>query len=98
MHVLALLPLLLRLHASPIDTSVAILDRGLFDALAWFELLATQGKITPQERDQVQSFLQIKIIGALKIDAVLLFKTDASTSHGARSADKLIDKHGSAMN
>ena len=92
----ALMHVLEGLHGSD-RYDLAILDRGLFDALAWFELLATQGKITPQERDHVQSFLQIDHWRS-KIDAVLLFKTDASTSMEREARDKLIDKDGSAMN
>ena len=92
----ALMHVLEGLHGSDRYDS-AILDRGLFDALAWFELLATQGKITPQERDQVQSFLQIDHWRS-PIDAVLLFKTDASTAMEREARDKLIDEPGSAMN
>ena len=69
---------------APSAYDLAILDRGLFDALAWFELLATQDKITTQERDQVQSFLQIEHWRS-KSTQCLLFKTDQHR-HGARSA------------
>ncbi len=92
----ALMHVLEGLHGSD-RYDLAILDRGLFDALAWFELLATQGEIAPEERDQVQSFLQIKYWRS-QIDAVLLFKTDASTSMEREARDKLIDEPGSAMN
>ena len=92
----ALMHVLEGLHGSD-RYDLAILDRGLFDALAWFELLAMQDKITTQERDQVQSFLQIDHWRS-PIDAVLLFKTDASTAMDREARDKLIDEPGSAMN
>ena len=37
--------------------NVAILDRGLFDALVWFELLESEGSISSSERDQIHNFL-----------------------------------------
>ena len=92
----ALMHVLEGLHGSD-RYDLAILDRGLFDALAWFELLATEGDITSQERDQVQSFLQIKHWRS-QIDAVLLFKTDAITAMEREARDKLIDEPGSTMN
>ena len=49
----ALMHVLEGLHGSD-RYALAILDRGLFDALAWFELLAQQGKISSDERDRVQ--------------------------------------------
>ena len=76
---------------------LAILDRGLFDALAWFEFLATREKITNQVRDQVQDFLLIEHWRSV-IDAVFLFKTDATTAMERENSDKLIDERGSMMN
>ena len=55
----ALMHILEGLHGSD-SYDLAILDRGLFDALAWFEKLAAGGDISPEVRDQVQNFLQIK--------------------------------------
>ena len=43
---------------------IALLDRGLFDALAWFELLRTDGMITGEEADTIQSFLSLELDGA----------------------------------
>ena len=92
----ALMHVLEGLHGSD-QYALAILDRGLFDALAWFELLTTRNTITEQERDQVQSFLQIEH-WRKKIDAVLLFTTDPQTSMIRENSDKLIDEPGQAMN
>ena len=76
---------------------LAILDRGLFDALAWFELLTTQGKVTPEERDQIHNFLRIAEWYS-KTDAVFLFHADPETSLKREIRDKLVDDPGSTMN
>ena len=92
----ALMHVLEGLHG-PDQYDLAILDRGLFDALAWFEFLAAQEKTTNEVRDQVQSFLQIDHWRSA-IDAVLLFTTDANTAMARENSDKLISEHGQAMN
>lgn len=76
---------------------LAILDRGLFDALAWFEMLAAEGEISQEDRDHVQSFLQIEQ-WRTSIDEVFLFRTDPKTSLEREHSDKLIEEHGQAMN
>ncbi len=92
----ALMHVLEGLHGSD-RYDLAILDRGLFDALAWFELLASRGEISGGVRDQVQSFLQIEYWRST-IDAVLLFRTDAETAMTRENSDKLISEPGQAMN
>ena len=92
----ALMHILEGLHGSD-SYDLAILDRGLFDALAWFEKLAAGGDITTDVRDQVQDFLQIEAWRS-KIDAVLLFTTDAETAMEREKKDKLISVHGKTMN
>jgi thymidylate kinase len=76
---------------------VAILDRGLFDALVWFELLKTQGSIAQDDRDRVQNFLLMDKWRSV-IDGVFLFKADPETSMEREQRDKLIDEPGTAMN
>ena len=76
---------------------LAILDRGLFDALAWFELLCTRKQVDSQERDHVHNFIRIKK-WLSAIDAVLLFTANPETSMDRENRDKLIDEPGSAMN
>ena len=76
---------------------LAILDRGLFDALAWFELLCTRKQVDSQERDHVHNFIRIKK-WLSAIDAVLLFTASPETSMDRENRDKLIDEPGSAMN
>ena len=76
---------------------LAILDRGLFDALAWFELLQKQEKITHEERDIVHAFLRINKWRSV-IDAVFMFRTDPETSLERENQNKLITEPGSTMN
>ena len=76
---------------------LAILDRGLFDALAWFQLLEMRGDIVPADKQKVQDFV---LIGHWRevIDSVFLFTADPDTSMNRENADKLIEEHGRAMN
>ena len=76
---------------------LAILDRGLFDALAWFQLLTARGDIDEGTRDRIHNFLLIDEWRS-KIDAVLLFTSDADTSLDRESRDKIISDEGRAMN
>ena len=92
----ALMHVLEGLHGSD-KYHLAILDRGLFDALAWFELLSVEDQITAQDRDTVHNFLRIPTWRSV-IDMVLLFKTDAETSLEREHRDKLIEEPGRAMN
>ena len=92
----ALMHLLEGLHGSD-KYHLAILDRGLFDALAWFELLYVEDQVSLEDRDSVQNFLRISTWRSV-IDMVLLFRTDATTSLDREHRDKLIVEHGRAMN
>lgn len=76
---------------------LAILDRGLFDALAWFELLEMQGAITEDKRNHIHNFLLIEN-WRNAINMVLLFKTDPDTSLRRETRDKLTEEEGRAMN
>ncbi len=77
--------------------NLVIMDRGLFDALAWFELLKDKGDVTNEECSIVQSFLMVDHWREL-IDMVFLFKTDPPTSLKRENNNKLIDEPGRAMN
>ncbi len=92
----ALMHVLEGLHG-PDQYDLAILDRGLFDALVWFEFLADTKQTSEDVRNRVQAFLRIDDWRD-KIDAVLLFKTDAATSLDRENRDKLTSQAGSAMN
>lgn len=76
---------------------LAILDRGLFDALAWFQLLESRGQISGEVRETIQSFISLENWRSV-IDAVFLFTADSTTSMERENADKLIDEPGRAMN
>ncbi len=82
---------------SPERYHIAILDRGLFDALAWFELLEQRRDVTADDCKRVQEFLMIEKWRSV-IDCVFLFQTDPATSLKRENADKLIDEPGRAMN
>ena len=76
---------------------LAILDRGLFDALAWFQLLESSGQISGEVRETIQNFILVENWRSV-IDAVFLFTADPATSMERENADKLIDEPGRAMN
>ena len=76
---------------------LAILDRGLFDALAWFQLLESNNEISNEVRATIQNFIAIEKWRSV-IDAVFLFTADSTTSMERENADKLIDEPGRAMN
>ena len=76
---------------------LAILDRGLFDALVWFQLLESNGQISGAERETIQSFIALEKWRSV-IDSVFLFTADSATSMERENADKLIDEPGRTMN
>ena len=76
---------------------LAILDRGLFDALAWFQMLETRGDFAPEDKQKVQDFIRIGHWREV-IDSVFLFTADPETSMERENRDKLIDEPGSTMN
>lgn len=76
---------------------LAILDRGLFDALAWFQLLESDGQISCDVRETIHNFVLVENWRSV-IDAVFLFTADSTTSMERENADKLIDEPGRAMN
>ena len=76
---------------------LAILDRGLFDALAWFQLLESDGQIPMDVREIIHNFILVENWRSA-IDVVFLFTVDPTTSMERENADKLIDEPGRAMN
>ena len=76
---------------------IAFLDRGLFDALAWFELLQTDGEISANELNVIQHFLSLERWRS-SIGIVFLFTTDPDTAMKREHAHTLIDDSGRAMN
>ena len=76
---------------------LAILDRGLFDALAWFQLLQNDAEISREIRKTIHDFILVEKWKSV-IDAVFLFTADSTTSLERENEDKLIDEPGRAMN
>ena len=76
---------------------LVIMDRGLFDALAWFELLRVRGEVAETECSIIHDFLLVDHWRQL-IDIVFLFKTDPPTSLKRENSDKLVVQPGRAMN
>jgi len=76
---------------------LAILDRGLFDALAWFQLLENDAEISREVRDTIHNFILVEKWKSV-IDAVFLFTADSATSLERENEDKLIDEPGRTMN
>lgn len=76
---------------------IVILDRGLFDALAWFELLKTKGTVDSKDCSAIHQFL---LVGHWRdlVDVVFLFQTDPDTSLNRENQNKLIEEHGQTMN
>ena len=58
---------------------LVIMDRGLFDALAWFELLKQKEDITSEDCSAIQNFLLVGHWRGL-VDMIFLFQTDPTTS------------------
>ena len=81
----------------PHKYQLVILDRGLYDALAWFQLLLDRGEITEETCGQVHDFLRIEKWRSV-IDAVFLFRVDSATSLERENRHTLIDEPGRAMN
>lgn len=75
---------------------LAILDRGLFDALAWFQLLRNRGEISPSDCALMHRFLLMDKWRSA-IDYVFLFKADPTTSLERENQHKLIDEPGTVM-
>lgn len=81
----------------PGKPQISILDRGLFDALAWFEMLERDGAIDGEFKETVQNFLTIeKWRGS--IDRVFLFTTTPEISMERENNQMLVHDEGSAMN
>lgn len=92
----ALMQVVEGLH-DPAQHQISILDRGLFDALAWFELMKSKGDIDEEFADRAQKFVTISRWRGV-IDRVVLFRVDPEVSLSRENAQTLIDDEGQAMN
>lgn len=76
---------------------IVILDRGLFDALAWFQLLKNEGDVSDDDCSTIQDFLLVDHWRQF-VDMIFLFETDPGTSLEREESEKLINEPGRAMN
>lgn len=76
---------------------IAILDRGLFDSLVWFDLLRRQEKVGTDDCEVVQKFMLLPKWRNV-IDLVSLFRVDPIDAMARENQHKLVEKHGRAMN
>ncbi len=77
---------------------IALLDRGLFDALVWFEFLQAEGTIGQHECQVIQDFLVLPKWRDL-VDLVLLFTVDPDEAMRREHEGTLVHhKEGRAMN
>ena len=80
---------------NPVD--VLILDRGVFDALCWFDWLVTSGKMEDEQRIIAEKFLLMEDI-VKAIDIVFSFAVEPDVSIEREYATLLTDKPGTIMN
>jgi thymidylate kinase/8-oxo-dGTP pyrophosphatase MutT (NUDIX family) len=76
---------------------VIILDRGIFDALCWFEWLTQQGKMEKVSRKKIEDFLMLNELVGM-IDIVFSFTVTPQKSIEREYANLLTDQIGSIMN
>jgi len=76
---------------------VLILDRGIFDAICWFDWLVSKGKMELRQRKVIESFLLQEEL-CKSIDIVFSFTTDPDSSIEREFATLLTKKTGTIMN
>ncbi|WP_140403847.1 hypothetical protein [Nocardioides sp. XL1] len=76
---------------------IGILDRGLFDTVAWFEWLAKTGEVDRATADVVVEFIMLENWRA-SIDIVVLMQADPADAMQRENENKLVEKTGRAMN
>lgn len=81
----------------PNHFDIVILDRGLFDGLVFFEMLAARGEVAAQDRDVIHRFLLLNKWRE-QIDLVCLFRADPETAMAHENKGKLTEKTGRLMN
>lgn len=79
------------------NVDILILDRGIFDALCWFEWLVSTGKMEEKQRADVVNFFLIEDI-VKRIDVVFSFCAAPHVSIQREYASLLTDKLGTIMN
>ena len=81
------------------EYQLVLMDRGLFDALAWFEMLANSDDhpLTPDDRTTIHKFLLVPN-WSQKTQFVFLFLTEPNIAIARENENKLIERPGITMN
>lgn len=79
------------------QVDVLILDRGIFDALCWFQWLVKNKKMENEQREITEKFLLMEEL-VKSIDIVFAFCVSPNISIEREYATLLTDKLGSIMN
>lgn len=85
------------LDRKDINCDVLILDRGIFDALCWFDWLSEKKLMEIQQKVILENFLLIDTI-VKRIDIVFAFRATPDISIEREYANLLTDKPGTIMN
>lgn len=79
------------------NLDVVIIDRGIYDAMCWFQWLDAKGKIEKEMLHTIQEFIIIDRL-IRYVDIVFSFSADPQTSIDREYANLLTDVRGSIMN
>lgn len=79
------------------NIDVLILDRGIFDALCWFDWLVNKGKMEERQRIIMEDFLLMEDL-VKAIDIVFAFSVEPGKSIEREYTNLLTDKLGTIMN
>jgi predicted NUDIX family phosphoesterase/thymidylate kinase len=79
------------------EHTVVVVDRGLYDALVWLQLLSNIGRISEEELGKIEDFF---LMGrwARQIDLVIQMRTTPEEALEREFAHLLTEKEGSVMN
>ena len=78
-------------------TDIIIADRGLFDALIWFQTQAKRGELSDTELTHIENFLLMDRWKNL-FDLVAVLRAKAPTALKRENAHRITERNGSIMN
>ena len=78
-------------------TDLIIVDRGLFDALIWFQTQAKRGELSKSELGHIENFLLMDRWKNL-FDLVVVLRASAQIALQREHAQRITERHGSIMN
>ncbi len=79
------------------ETDIVIADRGLFDALIWFQTQSKRGELSEDELKTIENFLLMDRWKDL-FDLVAVLHANAHTALERENAQRITDRPGSIMN